>query len=127
MAGNFGRIQIATVTIYGNSLLRSYYLDPLTLYLNVVSVGQTQPSQNSPLPFLQKASIQDIDGHAGVYLFAFGNPSEQMQFSPEPGSQLILTPMDSTLFSRAVTEVDGWTLDYAPSDVTSYIVVRPVY
>src|SRR5262249_31658017 len=60
LANNFAGIHVTTVTTYSDSMLRNYYLDPLTLYTNVLPSDITRISSglgsqpHSPFQFLQE-------------------------------------------------------------------------
>jgi hypothetical protein len=130
LANNFAGIHITTVTTYGDSIFRAYYMDPLTLYANITPPDQMSavfgPPANSPFQFLQESPIQDAGGQPGTYIFVFGNVSEQTQIVIG-GSTTTLAPRDGTLFSTAITLPSGWSLGSAPSDLKTYTFVRPVY
>jgi hypothetical protein len=127
VGNSFTNIHIQPVTSFGDGLLRSYYMDPLTLYLNVLSLVPGQPiMQHSPLQFLQAIPLENAAGAAGVYVFEFAATSDQLQ-ATILGNPVTLTPVDGTLFSKAFGAPDGWTLDLAPPGLKAYTFVRPVF
>jgi hypothetical protein len=127
-ANDFADVKIIYVTPLNDSVLRHYYIDPLTLYLNVIPPDQNvlPAMQNSPSQFLREVPVATVVGQPGLYLFAFGDPSEETQVTLGDGP-LTLKPVDSTQFSKAFPTPRGWTIDSAPSDLKAYIFIRPVF
>jgi hypothetical protein len=125
---SFAAIHILYVTSLNDTILRQYYLDPLTLYLNVIPPDQDRLGsiQHSPLQFLKEVPIQETIGISDTYIYSFGNASEQMQVN-EAGTPLVFTPIDETPFSRAVVLGDSWSLVSAPIDLKAYTLIRPVF
>lgn len=127
-ANDFADVKIVYVTPLADSVLRHYYIDPLTLYLNVIPPDQNvlTAMQHSPFQFLQEVPLDGIVAQAGLYLLEFGDATEEAQvtFGDAP---LALTPVDNTLFSKAFPSPNGWTLDSAPRDLKAYIFIRPVF
>jgi hypothetical protein len=134
LANSFAGIHVTTVTTYGDGILRAYYLDPLTLYTNVLPPDITLissglgPQPHSPFQFLQAVALDSIvGGPGGNYIFLFGDSSEQMQLVEGDGTGSNLGPTNGTLFSRGVATAAGWMLESPPVDLTAYTFVRPVY
>lgn len=127
-ANAFADIKFDYVTPLGGSALRSYYMDPMTLYLNVIPPDQKTLTavQNSPLQFLEEVPPSIAVGQQGTYLFSFGDSSEQAQITSGDGG-ILATPIDGTSFSKAFFLASDWTLDSAPADLKIYIFVRPVF
>ena len=131
LANNFAGIHITTVTAYGDSIFRSYYIDPLILYTNITPPDQETaafgPPANSPFQFLQESPIQSVVGQPGTYVISFGADSEQEELSSASGTPTNLAPRDGTLFSTAVILQSGWSVISAPDDFRIYTFVRPVF
>ena len=127
-------IQPQFVTPNGDSYMRNYYLDPITMYLNVVPQGGTLAKSvvHDPIQFLLPFLYSSANPH-GFYLFEFGNSSESLDIQNQPGpytpqSGLItLTPQQSTLWSKTHTLNDGWVIGSAPADVQAFTFRRPMF
>lgn len=128
VANDFADIHVRYVTTFGDSILRQYYLDPVTLYLNIYPVVDdgTPVVRHSPKQFLKEVTTSDIIGITGVYLFEFAQPSDQLQATIWNGP-IILTPQSGTMYSQGFAGSDGWTLDVAPPELKTYIFVRPMF
>jgi hypothetical protein len=131
LAHNFANIHITTVTDYGDSIFRAYYMGPLTLYTNVTPPDQISavigPQPNSPFQFLQESPVQDAVGQRGTFVFGFGDASEQLQILNSDGTSTTLVPRDGTLFSTAITLPKGWGIGSAVPDIKVYTFVRPMF
>lgn len=125
-ANDFAHIHMQYVTSYGDSVLRSYYMDPLTLFLNVMPPEDGPAVQHSPLEFLREQPIDSAVGTSGIYLFAFGDSGDQFQATIS-GSSVTVNPVDGTLFSKSMSTSDGWTLDASPAGLKVYTFIRPVF
>jgi hypothetical protein len=127
VANNFSSLHIMYLTTLNDTVLRNYYMDPITLYLNVYPPGQQLgPLQNSPLQFLKPVDVQGIEGQSSVYPFSFGSSNEQLDVVI--GQNIVtLTPVDGTMFSRAISVPTGWTVSNLPSDAQAYTFIRPVF
>jgi len=122
-AESFSLIHPKLVTPNGDSYLRNYYLDPVTLFLNIVPSGST-PQQNvvhDPLQYLIPVADPGVQG---LYLFCFGNASDAIQINnPDTGpyvpGQISMTPQENTLWAWVVGLNPGWTFT-GSSDVQVY-------
>lgn len=127
VANNFSGLHIMYLTTLNDTVLRNYYMDPITLYLNVYPPGQQLGSlQNSPLQFLKNVDVQDIEGQSSVFPFSFGSSGEQLDVVIDQ-SIVTLTPVDGTMFSRAISVPTGWSVSNMPSDAQAYTFIRPVF
>ncbi|MBV9083685.1 MAG: hypothetical protein JOZ62_13480, partial [Acidobacteriaceae bacterium] len=116
-SGNYGAIQPLFVTSSGDSYMRGYYLDPVTVYLNYYPAGgtgidptngsPTLPTQNSPLAFLNEEDLAGVQGTAGVYLFHFANFTDSIDIQTANGV-IHLTPSNNTLWSVGIALPGSW-------------------
>ena len=117
-------IHITAVASYGNTLLAGYYMDPLTLYTNFTPPDLEQeifgPQPNSPFEFLQEVPVEIAIGQPGIYLFSFGDASEQAKIILQAGAVMTISPLNGTLFSGASGLDAGWQFDPAPGDLKAY-------
>ena len=82
--------------------------------------------QYSPLQFLKSVDVQGIEGQSSVYPFSFGSSDEQLDIVI--GQSIVtLTPVDGTMFSRAISVPTGWSVSNMPSDAQAYTFIRPVF
>jgi len=115
------------VTPNGDSYMTNYYLDPITMYLNVVAPGSTPPQSvtHDPKQFLLPFPSSSVNPH-GYYKFGFGNSSETLQldiptgpYTPVSGV-ITVAPRDSTLWSTAYTLNNNWFISSGPADAQAY-------
>lgn len=133
-AESWNLIQPQFVTPNGDSYMRNYYLDPITMYLNIVPSGSTPPQSvvHDPRQFLIPFPSSSANPH-GYYLFGFGDPSESLAIQNPAGpytsqSGLItVTPQQTTLWSKAYTLNDGWFVGSAPADAQAFTFRRPMF
>jgi hypothetical protein len=115
---DFDAVKFKFVTQQGDYWLRSYYMDPLSLYLNPLATApdaQLFPVQNDPRPYLTSQGQLQIEGKAGVYILEFSDTSESAVIS-DLGSDLTLAPVAPGLWSKAVLLQSGWSfVSVAPS------------
>jgi hypothetical protein len=110
--GQVSSIDMSLATNWGSLYLTSYYMDPITYYVNVQPFGFLTATAeynyvpNSPLPFLTSVPLSSIEGVAGAYVFNFAQQTDTLQVQDR---LLTLT------FAPANTE--GW---YAPSTLHTY-------
>lgn len=88
------------ITANGSLYANHYLVDPITLYLHVVRVGQGYGSEDSPLPYLTESS----PGLKGTYIFLLDGPATL--HTPD---RVELTPASGN-WSLAYKLYDGWTL-----------------
>jgi hypothetical protein len=122
------------VTPNGNSYLTGYYMDPITLYLNLVPQGSTPPASvtHDPRQFLLPFSSGVANPH-GYYLFGFGADSESLQLNNPQGpytadsGTLTIATEDPTTWSSALTLNDNWSIVSAPSGTQAYTFRRVLF
>lgn len=127
---SFSLIHPKFVTSNGDSYMRNYYLDPITLYLNVVPQGSTPQMSvvHDPTQFLTPVS----PGTQGLYLFEFGNTSGTMQINdpssgPYTAGQVAMSAQNNTLWSWVVGLNDGWTITTDPSNIQTFTPRRVLF
>jgi len=122
------------VTSNGDSYMTNYYLDPITLYLNVVPQGSTplESVKHDPKQFLLPFSPGSANPH-GYYLFGFGSSSESLQlnnpagpYTPNSGT-ITVDAEDTTTWSSAYTLNDNWSIVSAPADSQAYTFRRVLF
>jgi len=122
------------VTPNGDSYMTNYYMDPITLYLNLVPQGSTEADSviHDPRQFLLLFSPNSANPH-GYYLFEFGAINESLELNNPPGpftpsSGVISVPAeDSTMWSAPYTLNDGWSVVSASSDSEAYTFRRVMF
>ena len=110
---SFTSIQPKLLTSNQDQYLKNYYVDPITLFLNIVPEGSTpqQSILHDPQEFMLPATM----GVSGFYVFEFAGSSGTMQIINPPGrfasGTFTIEPADSTRWSRVVALNDGWTIE----------------
>jgi hypothetical protein len=128
VAESWDLIKPKFVTQNGDSYMTNYYVDPITLYLNLVPQGSTPPQSvtHDPrqilLPFSPGSSNVD-----GVYTFGFGTNSESLQLNNPPAGMITVGADDSTVWTRAYILNDDWSIASAPADAQVYTFRRVLF
>jgi len=127
---SFASIKPKFLTPYGDFFMRSYYIDPVTLFLNVVPSGKTvaQSAINSPTQFL----VPDAGGTQGIHVFEFpgsgsiviNNPSGN--FGWEIGN-IGLNPVPNTVWSRSIALNAGWSVVTTSPGVQAFTFKRVMF
>ena len=138
-AESWSQIHAKFVTPNGKSYMNNYYLDPVTLYLNVVLPGKTATESvvHDPKQFLVPVTIGTANPQ-GYYTFAFSPASDTMEIENPPGSfasvsgrirvdPLDTDPLDSSVWSAAFGLNDGWWIASGPADVQAFTFRRVMF
>ena len=107
--GATGPISFQLVTSYGDQLARSYYLDPLTLYNNVIPMGADVVAQSTNPPLLTPQTFTAVAGVAGTYVFQFAIPSDTLTVS-NAGNVQTITAVTADNWSAVVQLSSGWSV-----------------
>ena len=115
---NLQAIPMKFVTPYYDYYMRNYYMDPITLYNNVVPMGGTDldNAPNSPLPYLNQQEITSVSGQPGVYLAQFANPSDTFQVQ-NGGTTVTFSPYQTSTWSTAEFLYQGWQPGSVPQNM----------
>jgi hypothetical protein len=130
LAESWTSIKPQFVTPSGDSYMTSYYLDPITLFLNVVPQGQSVDEivPNDPRQFLNPAFPNDP---GDPIVFMFGSLSDTAQINNpngKPGSTSItVAPVPPAYWSGAQWLSIGWSISSAPADVQLFTFRRVMY
>jgi hypothetical protein len=117
LTGDYSDIHTYFVTNYGSQFMTSYYLDPITLYNNVIPFGKISSYDelndipNTPLTFLNEVDFDD-EGQAGVYVFDFQNQTDSVVIQ-DRGSSFTISPANIQGWAAAVSLHSGWTISSA--------------
>jgi hypothetical protein len=122
------------VTPNGDSYMTDYYMDPITLYLNLVTQGSTPPEsvEHDPKQFLLPYSVETANPH-GYYLFGFVAGGESLQLDDPPGpytpnsGTFTVATQDPTTWSSAYTLNDDWSIVSAPTGIQGYTFRRVLF
>lgn len=110
---SFASIHPQFLTPNQDQYLKNYYLDPITLYLNIVPEGAVpqQSVLHDPQQFMLPGSV----GVSGFYVFEFAGTSGAMQIINPIGQfdsgTIAVEAENGTLWSRVVGLNDGWTIE----------------
>jgi hypothetical protein len=131
LAGDYSSIHVLFLTTRGDTLARSYYLDPITLFANIVPQG-IKPSDvaiNLPSDIAELVDPGTVEGVAGMYLFKFQNSSDLLQIVDYAPSKVDLEfkPIDNTPFAPVWSLHSGWQLGALPTGVTMYRINRVMF
>ncbi len=138
-AESWTQIRAKFVTSNGSLYATNYYLDPITLYLNVVVPGKTAAESvvHDPKQFLVPVTIGTTNPQ-GYYIFAFSRVSDAMEIENPPGfftsvptlitvNPLDPNPLDSSVWSNTFGLNDGWSVASGPADVQAYTFRRVMF
>ena len=119
---------IIYATQYGDQVFTKYYMDPILLFLNPIpNAGKLLlPLANSPAPFFQTHSASDI-GTPGLYVFGFANLSDKLTISDPSKGTISLSPQNGTIYSKALTLNQGWTITSAPAGLQILTIPREMF
>ena len=81
---NWTSIPLNWVTSYGESIWDQYYLDPILLFLNPLSVSPVTvpvPVPNDPNLLVSPETVSQTGGAAGTYIFRFAQPTDVVTIS----------------------------------------------
>jgi len=119
------------VTNNGSAYMNNYYLDPITMYNNVLPFGDTRDTvytymPNTPLPFLNEASLNS-QGVQGVYVFNFAHQTDQLTIN-NAGTIITIVPQNSYGWAQGVTLYSGWHItSLVPSGMSMYTFKRIMF
>ncbi len=131
VAGDFSDITPLFVTNNGAAYMRNYYLDPITMYNNVLPFGDTTDTvytymPNSPLPFLNASSLNS-QGVYGTYVFHFAATTDQITIN-NAGTILTIAPQNPYGWAQGVTLSSGWRItSQVPSGMSLYTFKRILF
>ena len=122
------------VTSNGDLYMTRYYMDPITLYLNIIPQGDTvqQSVIHDPKQFLVPFSVGLTNPH-GVYLFGFDTDTETLQLDNPVGpyssdsGDIVIDSDASTVWSTAYVLNDNWWIVSAPADAQAYTFRRVLF
>ena len=121
---NWSSIPLNWVTSYGESIWDQYYLDPILLFLNPLSVSPVTvpvPVPNDPSLLVSPETISQTGGAAGTYIFRFAQPTDVVTISNPGHSQFTLgvTPPTREWGLTQVLSTD-WSAISAPAGLQVY-------
>ena len=129
-SSQFSSIYPGFLTPGGPQLAQAYYLDPITLFANVFPTGLTNPvfgpQPNPPDPFLMAQDASAVAGLSGTYLVKFQNSTDTLTVH-SGSTDIILSPLDGTKWSRAITLDSGWSIGSSAPGAQLYTFKRIVY
>jgi hypothetical protein len=126
---SFSSIQPKFLTPKQDEYLKSYYLDPITLFLNIVPEGSTpeQSVLHDPLQFMLPGSV----GVPGFYAFEFADSSGTMQIINPPGQfasgAITVKAEDGTRWSPVAALNDGWTIENVAAGSQVFTMRRVIF
>src|SRR5579884_4124372 len=116
LAGNLSAITPLFLTSYNSQYAKTYYMDPITLYANVMPFGMLVAQDelnyvpNSPLPFL--TDVTATASGAGIYIFSFSNATDSITI--QNGSGLVtVSPVNKEGWATSVYLNPGWSITSA--------------
>jgi len=128
VAESWDQVKPKFVTPNGDSYMTNYYVDPITLYLNLVPQGSTPPQSltHDPRQFLLPFS-PGVSNPYGFYTFGFGTNAESLEINSTSAGTLTVDADDSTVWTRAYLFDDGWSIVSAPADAQIYTFRRVMF
>jgi len=129
-SSQFSSIYPGFLTSSGPLPVQAYYLDPITLFVNVFPAGLANPvfgpQPNAPDPFLMVQDVSTVLGVSGTYLVRFQSSTDTMTFR-SGSTDITLSPLDGTKWSRAVSLESGWTIRSSAAGAQVYMFKRVIY
>jgi hypothetical protein len=119
---SWSAITLKLVTPNLDQYARNYYVDPVTLFLNIVPEGSTPQNSvvHDPTQFMVPASA----GLQGLYLFEFPDSSGALQIDnpsgPYPSGTIAFQAEDGTRWSTIAPLNDGWAISRGSSNVQAF-------
>jgi hypothetical protein len=99
------------------------------LFANVFPAGLTNPAfgpqPNPPDPFLMAEDVSAVVGVSGTYQVKFQSTDTLTVYSGS--TDIILSPLDGTKWSRAITLDSGWSIGSSAPGAQLYTFKRIVY
>jgi hypothetical protein len=125
---SWDQIKPLFVTPNGDSYMRNYYMDPITLYLNLVPTGGAGQDSvvHDPTEFLIPYQSTSANP-SGTYLFGFGDDTESLVLDNPLGPLITVDPDDTTVWSQAYSLNDNWSIVSGPADAQAYIFRRVLF
>jgi len=126
------------VTSLKSFWMTTYYVDPITLYVNYYGPGgnltslddviNNLPTTNDPLQTLNEQVLRTVVSHKGVYLFLFANPGDSATLQTASGT-VTVKPRDNTLWGGALDlrSDSTWTAVSAPTGMRIFTPVRVLF
>jgi len=129
-AGQFASINPQFLTQYGNMFLTMYYMDPITLYINVLPVGVTAnglgPQPNPADPYLTVQNMMTVAGLPGRYIAKFQDGNDALVLL-DGSRQITLLPLSGTSWSTSVVLGSGWTVQSSSAGVQFFTFKRIMF
>jgi hypothetical protein len=131
LANNLSMIMPLFVTNNGSRYMTNYYLDPITMYNNVLPFGDTIDTvytymPNSPLPFMNQSSLA-VQGTAGTFAFQFAHQSDQITIN-NAGTIVNISPQNSYGWAPGTTLSTGWFIaSQIPQGMNVYTYKRVLF
>ena len=132
LSAQYSSIQLLWVTQYGNWYAENYYMDPITLYNNVIPMGD--PITYAPNPAYPYLTLQDLGtvmGQPGTYIVQFANPSDSVtlqESSANPNVTNVQTPLTTDGWGHAVGLYSGWSIaGSTPTGMNIYTFKRVLF
>ena len=116
------------ITSNGDSYMRNYYMDPITLYLNLVPPGDTglEATVHDPRQFFMSYSPGSANPW-GTYLFGFGSNTESLVLNNPPAPPMTIDTDAMTVWSGGYSLNDNWSIVSAPTDAQAYTFRRVLF
>jgi hypothetical protein len=116
-------------TANGGIYAHNYYMDPILLYLNPISTGNTVatlPLPNSPAGYMTTHTASVI-GTKGNWLFSFANSTDTVTISNPSTGVLTYGPLGGTIYSQAINLANGWSITSSPAGMQILSMNRYFY
>jgi len=132
LAGNLSAITPLFVTNNGSAYMNNYYLDPITMFNNVLPFGDTKDGvytymPNSPVPFLNATTLAAAQGNRGSYVFQFAQQTDEITIN-NAGSKLIVTPWNIYGWTAGIGLSQGWyIITPVPQGMNMYTYKRIMF
>jgi hypothetical protein len=133
IAQDYSGIPTIFLTSRGDTIARQYYLDPITLFANIVpqGVAPNKISINLPSHIAEIVDPSVVEGVPAMYLLRFNSADDVATIGdqyPGPGmTELEFRPIDGTPYSGAHFLHSGWQLGTVPPGMTMYLLKRVIF
>jgi hypothetical protein len=128
--GQFASISPQFFTQYRSQFMTMYYMDPITLYINVLPAGVTAaglgPQPNPADPYLTAQDMTTVAGLPGRYIAKLLNSGDTLVLQ-DGSRQIKLVPLSGTSWSTSVVLGSGWTVQSSSTGVQLFTFKRIMF
>lgn len=106
---------------------RTYYMDPLTLYVNVYpSDGSGISTYNDFTKFVTPRNLADVAGIPRNFIFQYAQPTDTLGINDGVATPITVVPIQAApwIVSAATTLAYGWSATSVPSGLSIYTLPR---